>query len=139
MNKHDETGLKAETLIYELLKENLLDFDICWTRRERRNNEPFDFEIFGRKTAVLLIEVKAFSNGRKWYWTQFKRPAIKRKKARMKQLNNPLALTVVVRLYKTTAQIRWDIDFPSQPFEDFYAKPSFKQLLEDISYDSLHT
>jgi len=136
LNKHNELGLKAETLIYEILKENLPNHDICWTRREKRNNEPFDFEIFGRKKAVLLIEVKAFSNGRKWYWTQFKRPAIKRKKARMRQLDNPKAITVVVRYDKITAQIRWAEGFSSMPFSDF--SENFERVLEGI-YDFAYT
>jgi len=120
MNKNDRLGLKAETIVYDILKKHLsMDFDICWTRRERRNNEPFDFEIYNEEKALLLIEVKGFSGKRKWYWTQFKRPAIKRKIARMRQLDNPRAITVVVGIAGDYVEIRWDDNFPSQPFGKF--------------------
>jgi len=132
--KAGKTGYEAEETVYRLLVRNLRGREIHWTRKELRANAPFDFEIFQNGRAILLLEVKGLSETRKHYWTQYKRPAIKRKIARMRELGNPRAITVVVRQSSKSPKIRWTDGFPSQPFEKF--RSNLEKLLGEI--DAIH-
>jgi len=136
MTDSEQIGLMAEVAVEKLLRKKFPKLNICWTRRERRNNAPFDFELYDRVHCVGLIEVKGFGIGRKWYWTQYKRPQIKRKLRRAKELKDwhkemPPMATIVVKIHdEERIGMRWEFGFPSQPFTDF--NESFTKLWQEI-------
>lgn len=101
-------------------------------RRDGRNNSAFDFELYDLDKCVGLLEVKGFGAFRTVEWTQYKRPAIRRKKRRAEKLGNPPMATIVVRFFEKTPnpEIRWSEGFPSIPYARF--NPMFKELWESI-------
>lgn len=132
MRANDELGLKAESAVDKLLRAKFPSLNIRWTRNEGRKNEPFDFEISDGEKTVGAIEVKAFGASRKVEWTQYKRPAIRRKKRRAERLGSPVTATIVVRYFEKTPkpELRWREGFPSIPYERF--NPFFRELWEAI-------
>jgi hypothetical protein len=110
-------GKLGEKLVNDMLTSTLAYHEIVWTRTRGPTNQAFDFEIYLCGRCVCLLEVKAFAPGRKWNWTQFKRPAIRRKVKRAETLHCQRVCTVVVKL--DTGEMRYAEGFPSQPFDSF--------------------
>jgi hypothetical protein len=128
MDKPDtgEIGeIEALRTLGQLLPKRI---QILWTRLERPNH-PFDLLLLDNGQIAGCIEVKTMARVRKWYWTQFKRPAIRRKLAYARRVDCQKIWTIVVRLDKKP-DIRCLTGLPSTYFEAF--DPDLSQIAKNL-------
>jgi hypothetical protein len=105
------------------------DIQICWTRLAKPNC-PFDLILWTNGQTLACIEVKTLAQNRKHYWTQYKRPAIRRKMKYASDAGCGLVFTVAVRLDKPENDIRFIAGLPSIPVDRF--EPDLKLLVQQF-------
>lgn len=131
-----DIGLIGERTVQDALEQMCATRNLraIWTRPVSKTH-PFDFIVTdANANPKVLIEVKTFAHGRKHYWLQYKRPAIRRKrKWQEKHAPNAPIMTICVCLDSKNRPL-WYGGIRGLPSCDIeYAKPVVVMLDEVTS------
>ena len=113
-----DVGRIGEALVTGILRKHLSDVE--WTNEECERSTPFDIIVHGCQPKAY-IEVKTWAHGRKTLGTQFKRPAVKRKRAHVDDAGGGRIFTVVVKMNRFESELRYADGLPSRYFNEFDA------------------
>jgi len=127
----DRIGEIGEEIVIDRLSQILPDdIQICWTRLSKPNH-PFDIILWKSGQTIACIEIKTLDTERKWYWTQFKRPAIKRKMEFAGEAGCGSVYTIAVKMGILADEVCWIAGLPSIPIARF--ESDLKKLVSQIA------